>query len=75
MLILISPSKIAVPAGTVVRVPATWQEYQEVAQQRGDDSLPRIKYCNGEMLLLSPLPEHGKDAHLIARIVEVLLDA
>jgi Uma2 family endonuclease len=27
------------------------------------------------MLLMSPLPEHGKDAHLIARIVEVLLDA
>jgi Uma2 family endonuclease len=75
MLILISPSKINVPPGTVLRVPATWQEYQEVAQQRGDDSLPRIKYCNGEMLLMSPLPEHGKDAHLIARIVEVLLDA
>lgn len=75
MLILISPSKINVPPGTVLRVPATWQEYQEVAQQRGDDSLPRIKYCTGEMLLMSPLPEHGKDAHLIARIVEVLLDA
>lgn len=75
MLILISPSKINVPPGTILRVPATWQEYQEVAQQRGDDSLPRIKYCNGEMLLMSPLPEHGKDAHLIARIVEVLLDA
>jgi Uma2 family endonuclease len=75
MLILISPSKIDVPAGTVIRVPATWQDYQEVANGRGDGSVPRIKYCNGEMLLMVPLPEHGKDANLIARIVEVLLDA
>jgi hypothetical protein len=67
MLILISPSKIDVPAGTVIRVPATWQDYQEVANGRGDGSVPRIKYCNGEMLLMVPLPEHGKDANLIAR--------
>jgi Uma2 family endonuclease len=75
MLILISPSKIDVPAGTVIRVPATWQDYQEVATRRGDSSVPRVKYCNGEMLLMVPLPEHGKDANLIARVVEVLLDA
>ncbi len=74
MLILISPNQIDLPAGSVVRVPASWQDYQEVASRRGDGSVPRIKYCNGEMLLMSPLPEHGKDASLIARMVEVLLD-
>jgi Uma2 family endonuclease len=74
MLILISPGQIDLPAGAVVRVPASWQDYQEVASRRGDGSIPRIKYCNGEMLLMSPLPAHGKDANLIARIVEVLLD-
>ena len=75
MLIVISPDKINVPAGTVIQVPATWQEYQEVANRRGNRSIPRLKYRNGELLLMSPLPEHGKDSNLIARIVEVLLDA
>ncbi|NJL57255.1 Uma2 family endonuclease [bacterium] len=74
MLILISPSKIDVPAGTVIRVPATWQDYQQVANRRGDSSLPRIKYCNGEMRLMVPLPEHGKDASFIADFTKVLLD-
>jgi Uma2 family endonuclease len=75
MLILISPTQINLPAGTVVRVPATWQEYQILANQRGDRSIPRIKYRNGEMLLMVPLPEHGKDVSLIADLIKVLLDA
>ncbi len=75
MLILISPNQLNIPAGTVIRVPATWQEYQTVANQRGDGSVPRIKYCNGEMLLMSPLPEHGKDASFIADLAKVLLEA
>lgn len=75
MLILISSDQLNVPAGTVIRVPATWQEYQSVAKQRGDRSVPRIKYCNGEMLLMSPLPEHGKDASFVADLTKVLLDA
>lgn len=74
MLILISPSQIDLPAGAVIRVPATWQEYQAVAQQRGDRSVPRIKYCRGEMWLMSPLPEHGKDASFLADLIKVLLD-
>ncbi|MBF2049080.1 MAG: Uma2 family endonuclease [Elainella sp. C42_A2020_010] len=75
MQILITPTQLDLPAGTVIRVPATWQEYQTLADQRGDGSIPRMKYCNGELFLMVPLPEHGKDASLIARIIEVLLDA
>jgi Uma2 family endonuclease len=75
MLILVSPSQIDLPAGAVIRLPATWQEYQTVAHQRGERSIPRLKYCNRELLLMVPLPEHGKDANLLARIIEVLLDA
>ena len=73
--IIISSDQLCLPAGAVVRVPATWQDYQALSTHRGDSSIPRIKYRDGEMLLMVPLPEHGKDASLIARIVEVLLDA
>ena len=74
MFALISPEKIQLPPGAVVRLPATWQEYQSLCDQRGDGSIPRLKYRNGEVFLMSPLPVHGRDAHLIASIVTTLLD-
>jgi Uma2 family endonuclease len=74
MFALISPEKIQLPAGSVVRLPATWQEYQSLCDQRGDGSIPRLKYRNGEVFLMSPLPVHGRDAHLIANIAITLLD-
>lgn len=74
MFALVSPEKIQLPSGAVVRLPATWQEYQILCQQRGDSSIPRIKYRNEEVLLMSPLPKHGRDAHLIANVITTLLD-
>ncbi len=74
MFALISPEQIHLPAGAVVRLPATWQEYQTLCQQRGEASIPRMKYRTGEVLLMAPLPKHGRDASLIADIIKVLLD-
>lgn len=74
MFALVSPEKIQLPGGAVVRLPATWEDYQGLCQQRGDSSIPRIKYRDGEVLLMSPLPKHGRDAHLIANIITTLLD-
>ena len=37
MFALISPEKIQLPPGAVVRLPATWQEYQTLCQQRLDN--------------------------------------
>ena len=74
MFALVSPDRIQLPPGAIVRLPATWQDYQALCQQRGDDSIPRMKYRDGEVLLMSPLPKHGRDASLIADIIKVLLD-
>jgi Uma2 family endonuclease len=71
---IISPTKLEVPAGAVLRFPATWEEYQQLAQQRGDGSIPRMKYRNGEVLLMSPMPAHGRDASLFGQIAMTLLD-
>ncbi|MGB3761038.1 MAG: Uma2 family endonuclease [Rivularia sp. (in: cyanobacteria)] len=75
MYVVISPQNTQLPPGTVVRMPGTWQDYCKLRDSRGDRSIPRIKYCNGEILLMSPLPRHGREAHLLARIVETLLDS
>ncbi|MEO0407396.1 MAG: Uma2 family endonuclease [Cyanobacteria bacterium P01_A01_bin.135] len=74
MLTVVSPEKLYLSAGTVMRSPATWQEYQTLCEQRGDGSIPRLKYRSGEVLLMSPLPKHGRDVSLIADIIKVLLD-
>ncbi|MDF5729186.1 MAG: Uma2 family endonuclease [Rhizonema sp. PD38] len=74
MFALVSPDKIQLPAGAIVRLPATWQEYQALCRQRGDGVIPRIKYRSGEILLMSPMPKHGRDAHLIANVITTLLD-
>ncbi len=75
MYAVISPEEIKLPAGSVVRLPGTWQEYQILCDRRGDGSIPRIKYRSGEVLLMSPLAKHGRDAHLIAAIITTLLDS
>ncbi|QYO65030.1 Uma2 family endonuclease [Leptolyngbya sp. 7M] len=74
MYALISRERIQLPPGTVVRMPGTWQDYRALCDSRGDGSIPRIKYRNGEILLMSPLPKHGREAHLVAQVVIAILD-
>lgn len=74
MFAVITPEKIHLPPGTVVRFPGTWQNYRALVEQLGDRSIPRIKYRSGEILLMSPLPIHGRQANIIADVVKVLLD-
>jgi Uma2 family endonuclease len=37
--------------------------------------MPRIKYRQGEILLMSPMPKHGREANILADIVKALLDS
>ena len=75
MYAVVSKEKIQLPSGTVMRVPGTWQDYCQLRNSRGDSALPRIKFCKGEILLMSPMPKHRREAYLLARIVEVLLES
>ena len=74
MFAVVTPEKIHLPPGTVMKLPGTWQDYQALVQQLGDRQIPRIKYRPGEILLMSPLPVHGRQAHIIAMVAMVLLD-
>lgn len=71
--VVIKPDAIELPAGAIVKVPGTWQDYQALAEQLGDHASPRIKYRNGELLLMVPLPEHGKQLDIVVDMVKVLL--
>jgi len=59
-------------SGTVVRMPGSWEDYCTLCDSRGDSSIPRIKYRDGEVLLMSP--KHGRDANILADVVKALLD-
>lgn len=74
MFTVVTPEKIQLPPGAIVRLPGSWQDYQALSQQLGDRSIPRIKYRPGEILLMSPLPDHGRKANVIADVIKVLLD-
>jgi Uma2 family endonuclease len=75
MYAIVSPEKLQLPPGTVVRLLGTWQDYLALYKQRGEGkSLPRIKYRPGEILLMAPLPEHGREAHIVETIVVELLN-
>jgi Uma2 family endonuclease len=74
ILTIVSADKLQVPAGAVLRIPATWNEYQQLAQQRGDSSIPRIKYRHGEVLLRSPIAAHARDASVLGDVAKTLLD-
>jgi Uma2 family endonuclease len=74
MFAVVTSEKIHLPPGAVLRLPGSWQDYQALTQQLGDRSIPRVKYRSGEILLMSPLPIHGRQAHIIAMVVMALLD-
>lgn len=74
MYALISREKIQLKPGTVVRMLGSWQDYRVLCDSRGTSSIPRIKYRSGELLLMSPLPKHGRDANILADVVKALLD-
>ncbi|MEH2177885.1 Uma2 family endonuclease [Nostoc sp.] len=71
---VITQDRIQLPPGALLKLLGDWKDYQVLSQQLGDRSSPRIKYRTGEILLMAPLPEHGRDASLLADIAKVLLD-
>ena len=64
MYAVISTDRIQMPPGAVMRMPGTWQDYCQLRDSRGDGSIPRLKYHDGEILLMSPLPRHGREANI-----------
>ncbi|MBD0388154.1 MAG: Uma2 family endonuclease [Nostoc sp. C3-bin3] len=81
MFAVVTPDTIHLPPGAVVRLPGSWQDYQALNEQLGvgvarrrHRSSPRIKYRDGEILLMAPLPEHGRKVSVIAYVAKVLLD-
>lgn len=72
---VITPERIELPPGAVVRLLGDWQDYMKLQRQLDSRTVPRIKYRLGEIWLMAPLPKHGRDASLLADIAKVLLES
>ena len=48
MYAVISEQQTQLPPGTTVRMLGSWDDYQALCASRGDRTIPRIKYRNGE---------------------------
>jgi Uma2 family endonuclease len=71
---VVSADRISIPPGSVLRIPGSWSDFCQLRDSRGDGSIPRLRYRHGEILLMSPLPRHGREANIIADIVKTLLE-
>jgi hypothetical protein len=63
---VVSADRISIPPGSVLRIPGSWSDFCQLRDSRGDASIPRLRYRHGEILLMSPLPRHGREANIIA---------
>ena len=73
MLPTITPEKIDLPAGTILKFPGTVADYEELLKQLGDRSIPRIRFRDNHILLMSPLSEHAKEIDVISDLIKAML--
>ncbi len=67
-------SQITLAPGSTVIIPnVSWQEFELILQELGEDRSARVIYSNGTLEVMVPLPEHEKPKELISDIVKTLL--
>ena len=67
-------SQITLAPGSTVTIPnVSWQEFELILQELGEDRSARVLYSKGTLEVMVPLPEHEKPKELISDIVKTLL--
>lgn len=72
-MIAIAPIR-SLPDGSVATIPMGWAEYQQLVANRGDHSIPRLKYANGYLTLKMPTFEHGQLDAIVADLIVAILN-
>ncbi|MBD2325749.1 Uma2 family endonuclease [Alkalinema sp. FACHB-956] len=67
-------SQLQLAPGSRVTIPGvSWEEFEEILQELGNQRLARIAYSDRTLEIMVPLPEHEIPTDLIADIVKLLL--
>ncbi len=74
MVASVSLSRIKISAGQRIYLnDVSWEEFEQILQELGDKRVTRIAYCDGELEIRIPLPEHERMKVLISNLLVVLL--
>jgi Uma2 family endonuclease len=69
-------SQIRLSPGSTVTIPnISWQEFESILRELGENRSARLVYSKGTLEVMVPLPEHEKPKELISDIVKTLLRA
>ncbi len=63
-----------VPGQRVILDGVSWEDFESILAELGEDRGSRVVYFDGVFELMSPLPEHERAKILIGDFVKVLLD-
>jgi len=53
----------------------TWQDWENILEELGEDRHTRVAYCEGTLAIMSPLSRHERPHRIIGYIVTAILDA
>ncbi|MEM8642476.1 MAG: Uma2 family endonuclease [Cyanobacteria bacterium P01_G01_bin.54] len=72
---LLSLNRIHVPPGQrVVLQNVSWQEFEEILADLGEHRAARLAYTDGNLEIMTPLPEHESGKEIIGDLVKALLE-
>ncbi len=67
---------IQLTPGSMITIPdVTWEQFEAILEELGEDRSTRIAYSQGTLEIMSPLPAHERPHRLIGYIVTTFLDA
>ncbi len=62
------------PGQQLLMTDVSWQMYEQLLEEFGEQRGSRINYSQGLLEIMVPLPEHEDDKVMIADFVKVLLE-
>jgi Uma2 family endonuclease len=69
-------NQIKLAPGSIVTIAnISWQEFELMLEELGENRSARLSYSNGTLEVMVPLPEHERPKELISDIVKTLLKA
>lgn len=72
---LLELKRIQVPLGQrVLLQDVTWQEFEAILEELGEQRSTRIAFNNGVLEIMTPLPEHEASKEIIGDLVKALLE-
>ncbi|MBD2773164.1 Uma2 family endonuclease [Iningainema tapete] len=72
---LLEIKRLVVPPGQrVLLKDVSWQEFEAILEELGEQRAARVAYDHGILEIMSPLPEHEINKVLITNFIEILLE-